>query len=163
MRHPSTSRHVALATLALVTITAAACGSHSSPAAPDAAASAADATAAASSELAARPGKGGAGPTVRFPLLAGTFTIATRRGAQISGTYTGETSEVNGQSVTALRLDVQSGTDDLAGASGVLEGKGRGAFTAEGEFSLDVSGSLQAGEKRTKFGLSLKGWSNIGC
>ena len=45
MTHPSTPRHAALATLVLVTITAAACG-HPSPAAPDAAASSKDAAAA---------------------------------------------------------------------------------------------------------------------
>ena len=164
MTHPSTPRRAALATLVLATMTAVACG-HSSPAAPDAAASSKDAAAAAPSALLAarKPGSPSGSATVKFSLLSGTFTIANRKGDQIRGSYSGET-VFDGDSITTLRLDVQEGTGTLAGARGVLEGKGRGAFTGEGEFSLDVSGSLDsAGKKRAKFGVSLKGWANIGC
>jgi hypothetical protein len=163
MTQPSTPQHVALATLVLITMTAAACG-HSSPVAPDAAAARTDAAASApSASLAAKPGSGVSPSAVTFPLSAGTFTIAGRKGAQISGVYSGETSEVNGLSVTKLRMEVQNGTGALAGAAGVLDGAGRGAFTGEGAFSLAISGTLSASGKRTKFSASLEGWSNIGC
>jgi hypothetical protein len=164
MTHPSTPRHAALATLVLVTITAAACG-HPSPAAPDAAASSKDAAPAAPSALAAakKPGSPG-GSTAMFPLEAGTFTIANRKGASISGVYSGETNEGGGVSVTTLRLEVQKGTGNFAGASGVLEGKGTGAFTGEGGFALDVAGTLATdGKKRSKFNATLHGDSRIGC
>ena len=164
MTQPSTPQHVALATLVLITMTAAACG-HSSPVAPDAAATRTDAAVGApSATLTAKPGSGPtASATDTFPLRAGTFTIVNRKGAQISGVYSGETSEVNGLSVTKLRIEVQKGTGALAGAAGVLEGAGRGAFTGEGAFSLAVSGTLSARGKNTKFSASLEGWSNIGC
>jgi len=145
-------------------MTAAACG-HSSPAAPDAAASSKDAAAAAPSALLAakKPGSPSGSPTVKFSLLSGTFTISNRKGDEIRGSYSGET-VLDGDSITTLRLDVQEGTGTLAGATGVLEGKGRGAFTGEGAFSLDVSGALNSvGKRNAKFGVSLKGWANIGC
>ena len=164
MTHPSTPRRAALATLVLATMTAAACG-HSSPAAPDNAASSKEtAETATSALLAAKHGAPSGSAIDKFPLLAGTFTIANRKGDQINGIYSGETVS-GGDSVTTLRLEVQNGTGNLAGATGVLDGKGRGAFTGEGQFSLDVSGSLGAGDgkKRTKFDVTLRGWANIGC
>ena len=82
---------------------------------------------------AAKPGSP-SGPAASFPLVAGTFTITNRKGASISGIYSGETNEGGGVSVTKLRLEVQKGTDNFTGASGVLEGKGTGAFTGEGAF-----------------------------
>ena len=157
MTQPSTSRHVALATLVLVAITAAACG-HSSPAAPDAAASTSDA-ATAPAALAAKPSPAW---TNTFPLSDGTFTISNRKGGQVSGTYRGETTDTDGVSVTKLRLDVLSGTGVFAGATGVLEGDGRGAFTGEGFFSLEVSGFVATdGKKKAKFDASIQGSSRI--
>jgi hypothetical protein len=145
-------------------MTAVACG-HSSPVAPDAAAAPADAAIAPSSTLAAKPGSApSASGTATFPLLAGTFTIGGRKGSQISGVYTGETTDGGGISVTTLRLEVTSGTGSLAGAKGILEGTGRGAFTGEGAFALEVSGTLATNaKKRTKFSASLEGTSQIDC
>ena len=63
--------------------------------------------------------------------------------------------------MTKLRLEVQKGTDNFAGAGGVLEGKGTGAFTGEGAFVLDVSGTLATdGKKKTKFKATLHGDSS---
>jgi hypothetical protein len=161
MRQPSTSRPGALATLLLVTMLAARCG-HSSPVAPDVAARTDGVSLTASDALAAKPPA--PATTTTFPLNEGTFTIGNRKGELISGTYSGVSSDVSGVFITTLQLTVTDGTGSLAGASGVLEGKGRGAFIGEGQFSLDVSGSLSAGDKKnTKFGVSLQGWSNIGC
>jgi hypothetical protein len=164
MTQPSTPQPVALAILVLVTMTAAACG-HSSPAAPDGAAAATDAAMAPSATLAAKPGSGAAAlAAATFPLSAGTFTIAGRKGAQISGVYSGETTYSNGVSTTTLRLEVQSGTGGLAGAAGILEGKGSGAFTGEGKFSLLVSGFLSTdGKKKSKFNASVQGSSTVAC
>jgi hypothetical protein len=165
MKQPSTFGPGALATLVLITMTAAAC-SHASPAAPDTAAARADAALMAPSPtLAAAPGSSAtATAAVTFPLSAGTFTIAGRKGTQISGVYTGETSVSNGVSTTTLQLEVQGGTGGLAGAAGVLEGKGTGAFTGEGKFSLVVSGFLSTdAKKKSKFTASLQGWSTISC
>ena len=163
MTHPSTPRRAALATLVLATMTTAACG-HSSPAAPDSAASSKEAASAAPSALlAAKPGSP-SGPAASFPLEAGYFTITNRKGASISGVYSGETNEGGGVSVTKLRLEVQKGTDNFTGASGVLEGKGTGAFTGEGAFVLDVAGTLATdGKKKTKFKATLHGDSRIRC
>jgi hypothetical protein len=159
MRQPGTQAPVALATLVFVAMTAAACG-HSSPAAPDAATASADAPLAAQTpELAAKPTA-----AATFPLSEGTFTITGRKGTQISGVYTGETTMSNDVSATTLRLEVQGGTGSLAGAAGVLEGKGTGAFTGEGKFSLVVSGFLSTDDKKkSKFTASLQGWSTIDC
>ena len=164
MTQPSTPQHVALATLVLITMSAAACG-RSSPVAPDAAAARTDAAASApSASLAAKPGSGVAPSAARFPLSAGTFTIAGRKGARVSGIYTGETIELNGVSTTTLRLEVQNGTGGMAGAAGVLEGKGSGAFTGEGKFTLQVSGSLATdGKKKSKFRASVQGSSTLAC
>jgi hypothetical protein len=165
MKQPSTVGPVALAALLVITMTAAACG-HASPAAPDAGtAHAATALMALSPTLAAAPGSSAtATAAVTFPLSAGTFTITGRKATQISGVYTGETSVSNGVSTTTLRLEVQGGTGGLAGAAGVLEGKGTGAFTGEGKFSLLVSGFLSTAEKKkSKFTASLQGSSTISC
>jgi hypothetical protein len=159
MRQPGTSGPVALATLVLNMVTAAACG-HASPAAPDTATARADAA------LAGQPPGLAAKPTAAatFPLSGGTFTITGRKGTQISGVYTGETSMSNDVSATTLRLEVQGGTGSLAGAAGVLEGKGTGAFTGEGKFSLVVSGFLSTDDKKkSKFTATLQGWSTIDC
>jgi hypothetical protein len=161
MRQPSTPAPVALATLVLVGMTAAACG-HSSPAAPDTATARTDAALAMPAALASKPG-GTPSVDAKFPLLAGVFTISDRKG-NVSGIYTGETIESNGISSTTLRLEVQSGTGGLAGAVGVLNGTGSGAFTGEGAFSLAVSGNIStSARKNAKFRESLKGWANIGC
>jgi hypothetical protein len=162
MTQPSTRRHVALATLVLVTMAAAACG-HSSPVAPEAAASGSEAAIAPTATLAAKPGSSTTtGAVATFPLSEGTFTIANRKAGQVSGTYRGETTDTNGVSVTKLRLDVISGTGAFAGATGVLEGNGRGAFTGAGAFSLKVSGFVSTdGKKKAKFSASIQGSSQV--
>ncbi len=164
MTQPSTPQHVALATLVLITMTAAACG-HSSPVAPDAAAARTDAAASApSASLAAKPGSGVSPSAATFPLSDGTFTISNRKGANVSGTYRGETTEAGGVSTTTLRLDVNSGTGKFAGAKGVLQGTGRGAFTGEGPFSLDVSGTVATNaKKKSKFSASVAGKARLLC
>ncbi len=133
-------RPIALVTLSLLVMSAAACG-HSSPAAPDPVA--VTNTAAASTTAivpAVEPST-----TATFPLSEGKFTITDRKGAQLSGTYRGETSETAYSSVTTLTLEVTGGTGGLKGAKGTLEGHGLGAFTGEGAFSVDISGTIATG------------------
>jgi hypothetical protein len=99
-----------------------------------------------------------------YPLSAGTFTITDRKGAQLSGVYTGETSTSDGSSVTTLALKVTGGTRGLRGAAGTLEGRGLGAFTGEGSFSLDISGMMSTAKgKSAKFSSTLRGESLISC
>jgi hypothetical protein len=163
MTQPSTPRPVALATLVLVTMTAASCG-HSSPVAPDAAAAPSEAAAAAPATLTGTPGSGAASTVETFPLSSGTFTISGRKGGTVTGVYSGETTELNGVSVTTLKLEVTGGTGSLAGAAGVLDGKGTGAFTGEGTFALEVSGFVSTdGKKKTKFSAALLGSSTLAC
>lgn len=163
MTQPSTRRHVALATLALAAMTAAACG-HSSPVAPEAATTADDGAATTLTAL-SKPGSIKPGSTAaRFPLTEGSFRISGRRGGQINGNYYGETVEANGVSVTTLTLVVKGGTGVLAGASGTLEGRGAGAFIGEGAFALEVSGFVStAGKKNVKFSAALAGASEVSC
>jgi hypothetical protein len=162
MTQPSTRRHVGLATLTLVAMTAAACG-HSSPVAPEAAMPN-DAAATPQATL-SKPGSSNAGSTeARFPLSAGSFTLSGRKGGQIYGVYSGETVQLNGVSVTTLKLEVKGGEGALAGASGVLDGKGTGAFIGEGTFALEVSGFVSTFRKKNvKFSAALAGSSEISC
>ena len=163
MTQPSTRRPVALATLVFVSITAAACG-HSSPVAPEAAAAQHEAAAVAPTTQ-SKPGPSDVGSTaIKFPLSAGSFTLSSRKGDEISGVYSGETVELNGISVTTLKLEVKGGTGALNGASGLLEGKGTGAFTGEGTFALEVSGFVATdGKKKAKFSTALLGSSKLSC
>jgi hypothetical protein len=162
MTQPSTRRHVALATLALAAMTAAACG-HSSPAAPEAATTSNDAAAIAPTAL-SKPGSKTNAET--FPLSGRSFTIQGPNGDQITGeAKSGEsTIRLNGPSTTTLTLVVTGGTGALSGASGVLDGKGSGVFTGEGYFALEVSGFLSTGDKRkTKFTAAFEGSATVSC
>jgi hypothetical protein len=141
-------------------MSAAACG-HSSPAAPDpvAASNAPEASATATAA--------GVEPqtVATFPLSGGTFAIVNRKGAQLSGVYTGVTSTSDGNSVTTLTLQVTGGTGGFSGAAGTLDGHGLGAFTGEGAFSLDLAGTISSGKgkKSEKFSTTLTGESLISC
>jgi hypothetical protein len=153
-------RPIAFATLSLLVMSAAACG-HSSPAAPDPVADTNTPAASTTAIVAAVEPPA----TSTFLLSAGTFTITDRKGAQLSGVYTGETSESTTSSVTTLTLQVTGGTGALKGATGTLEGHGLGAFTGEGAFSLDISGTIatNGGKKSAKFSATLSGASRISC
>ena len=153
-------RPIALATLSLLVMSAAACG-HSSPAAPDLVA-ATNTPAASTTAIGAAVEP----PTTNtFPLSAGTFTITDRKGAQLMGVYAGETSESASSSVTTLTLEVTGGTRGLKSAKGTLEAHGLGAFTGEGAFSLDISGTIatSGGKKSAKFSATLSGTSSLAC
>jgi hypothetical protein len=151
---------IAVATLSLLVMSAAACG-HSSPAAPDAVA----ATNMPAASATVSPASVETPPAATFPLLAGTFTITDGRGTQLSGVYSGQTSTSDAGEVTTLTLKVKSGKGALKNAAGTLEGHGLGAFTGEGAFSLSVSGTIGtgSGKKSVQFSATLTGVSRISC
>jgi hypothetical protein len=72
-----------------------------------------------------------------FPLLNGMFTITTRTGDRLTGTYVGEvTAPIPGRPTAMLTLEVTGGTGVFEGATGTLDAEGSGAFVGEGQFVL---------------------------
>ena len=166
MTQPSTPRRVALATLVLVTMTAAACG-HSSPVAPDAAAASHRCGGQRSERaLAAKPGSGPTASADRqFPLLAGdVHDRRTAKALRSAASTRGETTSRTASRSTTLRLEVQKGTGGLGRRR--RRSRGHRARRVHGRGSLLARGIRHASARRqeeAKFRASLQGWSNIGC
>jgi hypothetical protein len=97
----------------------------------------------------------------------GIFTITTRTGDQLTGTYVGDvTAPLAGQPTATLRFAVIGGTGVFQGATGTFEGAGSGAFTGEGNFvlaSLSGSVSLPTAPAESRFRLTIVGSSTLSC
>ncbi len=101
-----------------------------------------------------------------FELIDGTFTIAFADGGSLVGTYTGTAiSNLLGQTSAKLALQVTGGTGEFTDAAGELRGSGRGAFIAEGGFSLTVHGKVRVpGERHpTNVRVNARGTTTLSC
>lgn len=95
-------------------------------------------------------------------LIDGTLTL-TAPGGTIQGSYTGEAT-IRGRAERAeIAVTLTGGTGRFSGASGALTGRGTGAFTGEGSFSLVLTGRISTGDAGQPVAVSLRGSSAVGC
>ena len=99
-----------------------------------------------------------------FPIVSGTFTIASDSGDSVTGTYTG-TSFVSASAPerALLTLQISGGTGTYAGASGSMGASGVGAFTGEGAFTADIKGDALVSGKHLPLRIALAGTSSVSC
>ena len=102
-----------------------------------------------------------------FPLLNGTFVIATGSGDQLTASFVGAvTAPIPGRPTVTLNFVITGGSGVFQGASGTLQGEGSGAFTSEGDFVLhSVTGVLvtTADPAGSLFRATVVGTSALSC
>jgi hypothetical protein len=103
------------------------------------------------------------GSDAGFPLVSGTFAIASDSGDRISGTYSGTSDPASRPERASLTMRIESGSGRYAGASGTLGGNGVGAFTGEGAFTLDLKGDAIVQGKHLPIRVGLSGTAAVSC
>lgn len=99
-----------------------------------------------------------------FPIVSGTFTIASDSGDGLTGTYTGTSFVSAGAPERALlNLQISGGTGAYAGASGSMGATGVGAFTGEGPLTVDLKGDALVHGKHLPLRIGLVGTSSVSC
>jgi len=104
---------------------------------------------------------------VTFTLANGTFRFMSPNG-ELVGTYTGfATAPSSGRPTETLTLQVTSGSNAFAGATGTLVAEGKGAFLTltGGDFVLLVGGVLRtaAGPSGFRFHTTVVGTATLAC